>query len=204
MADLITIVNILLGNLPPSACGFATDSVDVTWLTTAVDEALNGCPAPAPTATPTISFTYELGAGSTIAYTVSTTGVPPVVEILSGTFVAAVLPPQCCNVDLALAITSFEFHSAHFSVSGSAGGISSTTVSPSIEMSLSGTINGHPFDNMVGSAPLPIRGTRPFPPVFGGIEICAAIPADQSVTCDDIRAGLGTGYTLTIFATVQT
>ncbi len=84
-----------------------------------LDEALNGCPAPAPTATPAISFTYELGARSTITYTVSTTGVPPLVEALSGTFVAAVLPPQCCRVDLALAITSFEFDSAHFSVSGS-------------------------------------------------------------------------------------
>jgi hypothetical protein len=208
--EILTGINIDLGNTPVSACpAFSCPPCTVLsclpgveCLLEAVHNALDGCPMPVPTPTPTLSIRYQLVEGSTIAYTAPTPGASPVIEVLSGTFVTVVLPPQCCNVDVALAVTSFDFESSHFSVTGTVGGISATTVSPSAEMSLTGTINGQAFDQMIGSGPLPIQGVR-FPPVLTDMVICEAVPLGQSVSCEDIRNGVGSGYTLTFFAVPQ-
>jgi len=63
--ELIKGINIALGTLAPSACPAFADCLDVTCLITAVNNALNGCPPQAPTATETAAAPATPTASST-------------------------------------------------------------------------------------------------------------------------------------------
>jgi cysteine-rich repeat protein len=76
VSEIVMLVNIVLGAAPPSACarGLTIDgNVDVAVLIQAVNNALNGCPAP-----PTITLTPSITPTPTITLTPSITRTPTI------------------------------------------------------------------------------------------------------------------------------
>jgi hypothetical protein len=188
------------------SCGMLNGGEDSGYSLTirAVSEAVQ-TPLPTRTPTPTVSVVYELVAGSTILMAVPTPGSVPIVEPLSGTFVGRFdcrNPVECVqtgdpNTVFAMAITSMEFHSPHFSVAGT-GYVHVLTFHPFPLVGGQLLIRGQSIGVNGGGA---FDGTR-FPPSFPGLEICGGA-SDRSVSCDAIRSGREGGYALTLFAVPQ-
>lgn len=219
--EIVRMVTIALNGQPsPNTCsgsdqwcssGPVLGAVGITCLVDAVNNLLTGCPTTSPTATPTrtplVAVFYQLAEGSTILSSPAGSNGATLEEPLSGMFIAVPQPyggEYCLNVRLCLAITNFQFHSAHFFVEGSNGRITQ----PSFEfgqdlvfMGLTGAFissgtNGQVL-NLGGDGPL--DHNSPYPPTFRAVEICAA-PPGVGGSCAGIRAGTDVGYDIMIFA----
>jgi len=94
--DILTMINIALGNMPVTACGAGDANHDgritVDEILTAVSNALNGCgvqpPTPVPTLPPTSTATNTLPKPSTPTQTVTATATPTGINLPE---------PQACN-----------------------------------------------------------------------------------------------------------
>ena len=151
----------------PGGCG--------TVCATRTPTAASPTPAPNPQV-----ITYQLMDGSQIGYVNVTSGAPPALpEPLAGMFQVtrdAAAPP---NSIFSFTITAVQFHSASFTVDGTIGSISATTVSPGVAMKTIVSVNGQQVE-LFGQAPLDTAATDL--PVFRDLEIA------------------GGGYALTLFA----
>lgn len=207
VSEIVTGVNIVLDRVPIDACpAFLCNGpsaiISVNCAVLAVSNALNGCPTPTPTP---IVVTYELVEGSTILIALPTPGLSPIVEPLSGTFVARVEcgdPEECQrqypNTFFVLEITSIEVESPHFMVAGTGYLDVSTLSNPYASLSAHLLIDGQRIGVSGGgttdSAYLPAR--------FADVEVCGGA-SNHAVSCDAIRNGTQAGYVLTIFAVPQ-
>lgn len=158
-----------------------------------------------PTPTSLSAVTYRLTQGSTILSSPAPPGnnTQTLKEPLSGTFVVVPQPPgppYCRNTLLCLAVSTFEFRSVHFTVTGSTGEIYQTTFEPDLVfMDFTGFVNNQPFS--LGGTGAFDAGS-PYPPPFAALEICGA-PPGVGGSCEGIRAGTDVGYDLIISATAD-
>lgn len=196
--DLITLVNIALGDGQPSTCASgipAGTNVDVSLIIQGVDNALLGCP-----------IQYRLIAGSQIID--SSQPGPVVVEALQGTFEVRPLfagPNTVFQFDIVKLTLE---GGSRFAVTGDSGLIVASTfdlepgVPPDAYMWATLLINGSGV-GANGEGPyhcnqLPCFDYITDPPSFDGLEVCGAV--GKVATCDQIHTGTAGGYTLTIFA----
>lgn len=194
-----------------AACGGSSGSTPLPTVTASPTASPAGTPTPTrrPTPTPLVAVFYQLTEGSTIISSTGT-GVPPPEEPLTGMFIAVPQPKggqYCLNTLLCLAVTNFQFYTppvggSAIIVEGSNGHIIQSEDFPNfISMNLIdafiGSGNSGQTLNLGGGGPF--DPNSPYPPTFGGIEICGA-PPGVGGTCADIRAGTEVGYDLTIFA----
>jgi hypothetical protein len=153
-----------------------------------VNSALAGCP---------IVAHYRLTEGSTIAYYAGTP-TPSVEEPLSGTFalVGRGYEPQFFDYQ----ITSLDFQSAHFTLTGGAtaavGCAMVDGLPPNVIFSATALVNA---DSVFLSGDRGSANCCPPPPqAWSAVEICGA--AQTVATCEDVQTRGVTGYRLTIFA----
>jgi hypothetical protein len=154
-------------------------------------------PLPTRTPTPTLVVTYELAPGSTILAAEPASGLPPISESLTGTFLLRVVCPTTVAPNTAFhgEITAIDFKSASFTVMGS-GYIDVTTLDPDAFVHANIFINGEEI-GINGTAPF---DTSNYPPHFDNLEACGGA-ADRAVFCGPIRDGTERGFSLLIFAT---
>ena len=105
--------------------------------------------------------------------------------------------PFCYNTLLCIGVTSVQFESAHFAITGSSGQIIQTTFQPEyVFMNIATVINGEQIE-LGGSGRFGAEGGDP--PRFASIEICGA-PRGVGGSCSGIRAGVDQGYDVILFA----
>jgi hypothetical protein len=156
-------------------------------------------PFPTPTPLPTVAAEYQLTENSTILASTSI-GSAPEEQPLSGSLTLApvndtqggIIAP---NTLLGLAVPSFHFSSASFTLAGS-GGISVTTLDyRHLYMELTGTTDGQPIV-LQGGATFDQR----YPPlILRNVQLCGGAP-DHYVSCDAIRTGTDIGYVIMLSA----
>ncbi len=202
--EIIRIVSIILGN-EAATCADIYPGRGIEAAILAVNSALRGCQ----------TFTYRLTSASAIAYSPP----PPndnvlVEEPLSGTFVAVPTdsPSGGANSLFYFSITSVQFQSATFTVSGHRGSIATFTLSDegTVAPVMSVSINGQGLELCGISTFSVFSGECPaeqpvceYPPGFQGLEICTTLLEPLlcgTPMCETIRAGSRSGYSLTLFA----
>jgi hypothetical protein len=199
--EIIQIVGQIL-EVEPVTCVSIFPGMDITGAIAAVNSALRGCQA----------FTYHLTPESTITFSaLPPTGPIFVEEPLSGTFVAVPAYHGDPDALLDFNVTSVEFQSASFAVSGTQGRISASSETGTALPFFSVSIAGQPLELCdVSSFSVFSDGCPPalplceYPPRFGAMDACATPEAPSlcqfPTMCDAIRAGSGIGYSLRIFA----
>lgn len=153
-------------------------------------------PLPTRTPTPTLVVMYELAPGSTFLAAEPASGLPPVTEPLTGTFLMRVVCPATVapNTEFYGEITSIDFKSASFTLTGS-GYIDVTTLAPDAYLYANVFINGEEI-GLNGDSPFDRNN---YPPHFGNLEACGGA-ADRAVFCGPIRDGTERGFSVVIVA----
>jgi hypothetical protein len=192
VAELILMVNILLGSAPASACPAAPCDdgvfIHVDCELQAVNHALNGCPAPSPT--PAASITYHLDRGSLSRF--APHGVP-VTQLLSGTFQAAIAQREDGE---RIRLTEIDFSGGAIEPSMVTGsGVIDAPAAGPLTMTATLSFDGEPIE-LRGEAP--ISALWGSPPTIDQVTVCGA--PDGAVTCEALRAGNASGYALSIRA----
>ena len=195
--EILTGINIDLGNTPISACpAFSCPPCTVSscqsgvdCILEAVNNALTGCP---PTPTPvTITYT-EKGVMNLFPTPGSNSA-----QLLWGTFSVIVTEPGAPNAPFHFILTNLAFQSKFNRITGSAGDIEATLSGAQGRVTMTAPVS-------INEQAVELRGDAPFsvlsgyPPTFNGLELCGA--PGRSVTCDAVHAGTDSGYQVFIDA----
>jgi hypothetical protein len=196
IAELVSGIDVALGNLPPSACAAFACSSGITAISCAVRavrNALDGCDAPTPTPSPAGGIRYRLGRSSGLATTYEN-GVS-LIEPLSGEFVAVPVAPSGELVRLRFSVESLDFRSPSAVISGSGQLESTDAAEDAVTMVLSLLLNDQPVA-VAGSAPP--SALSDYPPTLQYISLCGS--AGGPIACESFNAADTRGYQLFLSA----
>jgi hypothetical protein len=198
--ELVSGIDITLGNLPPSACAaFACGSVaaSISCAVRAVRNALDGCQAPTSTPTPTPlpagGIRYRLRRDSSLT-TFYGNGVS-LLEPLSGEFVAVPVAPSGEGVLLRFAVESLDFRSQSAVISGSGQLESTDAAEDAVTMTLALRLNDQQVE-VAGMAPP--SALSDYPPTLRYISLCGGTGGPTA--CESVDGTDGLRYRLILSA----
>lgn len=196
IAELVSGIDIALGNLPPAACAaFACSAHNgsISCAVRAVRNALDGCPAPTATPLPAGGIRYRLGRDSGL-HTDYGDG-HGLIESLSGEFVAVPLAPSGEGVLLRFSVESLDFRSSSAVISGSGQLESTEAAEDAVSMALSLQLNDQPVE-VAGTAPP--SALADYPPTLRFIQLCGS--TGGPIACESFEAADGLRYRLFLSA----